>query len=193
MTVKLICGIDEAGRGPLAGPVYAACVVLDSPQKIAGLGDSKQLSEKRRDALEILIKQYADAWSVASATVAEIDQLNILQASLLAMRRAVECLPVTPDLALVDGNQSPRLRCSVRTIVNGDSLVPVISAASILAKTARDAEMLRLHALFPQYGFDRHKGYPTKAHLVALKTYGACEIHRQSFAPVRALGANRIA
>ncbi|AEJ03202.1 ribonuclease HII/HIII [Nitrosomonas sp. Is79A3] len=183
----VICGVDEAGRGPLAGPVYAACVVLDVDHKIAGLADSKELSEKKREVLAIAIKKYAKAWAIASASVQEIDQLNILQASLLAMKRAVESLPFVPDMALVDGNQSPQLKCSVRTIIRGDSLIPEISAASILAKTARDKEMLRLHQCFPLYGFDQHKGYPTIKHLAALQMHGACEIHRQSFAPVHAL------
>lgn len=183
----ICCGIDEAGRGPLAGPVYAACVVLNPENLIDGLADSKQLSEKKRDALALAIKQQAIAWAIASATVDEIDRLNILQASLLAMQRAVAQLPLLPDLALVDGNQSPRLKCPVRTIINGDNLVAEISAASILAKTARDTEMLRLHQCFPQYGFDQHKGYPTKKHLIALQTFGACEIHRKSFAPVKAV------
>lgn len=183
----MICGVDEAGRGPLAGPVYAACVVLNPAHAIDGLADSKQLSEKQRDALTAEIKQYAIAWAIASATVQEIDQLNILQASLLAMQRAVEILPFSPQWVLVDGKQSPHLSYPVRTIINGDSIVPEISAASILAKTARDAEMLRLHQIYPQYGFNRHKGYPTKAHLEALQQHGACKIHRQSFAPVKAL------
>lgn len=183
----MVCGVDEAGRGPLAGPVYAACVVLNGAYQITGLADSKALSEKKREALEITIKKYAKAWAIASASVQEIDQLNILQASLLAMKRAVESLPFVPDLVLVDGNQSPQLKCSVRTIIRGDSLIPEISAASILAKTARDKEMQRLHECFPLYGFDQHKGYPTKKHLAALQNHGACEIHRQSFAPVHAL------
>ena len=183
----MVCGVDEAGRGPLAGPVYAACVVLNGAYQITGLADSKALSEKKREALAITIKKYAKAWAIASASVQEIDQLNILQASLLAMKRAVESLPFIPDMVLVDGNQSPRLECSVRTIIRGDSLIPEISAASILAKTARDKEMHRLHECFPLYGFDQHKGYPTKKHLAALQMHGACEIHRQSFAPVTAL------
>lgn len=183
----ICCGVDEAGRGPLAGPVYAACVILNPAYPIEGLADSKQLSEKKRDILAPIIKQHAIAWAIASATVDEIDRLNILQASLLAMQRAVAQLPLLPDLALVDGNQSPRLNCLVRTVINGDKRVAEISAASILAKTARDAEMMRLHQCFPQYGFDRHKGYPTKKHLIALQTFGACEIHRKSFAPVRAI------
>ena len=186
-TDTLICGTDEAGRGPLAGPVFAACVVLNADYKIDGLADSKTLSEKKRNALAITIKRYAKAWAIASASVQEIDQLNILQASLLAMKRAVESLPFTPHLVLVDGNHSPSLKYSVRTIIRGDSLIPEISAASILAKTARDAEMQRLHQCFPLYGFDQHKGYPTQKHLAALQQHGACEIHRQSFAPVKAM------
>ena len=181
----LIGGVDEAGRGPLAGPVYAACVVLNPAHTITGLADSKQLSEKKRDALTLEIKCHALAWAIAFATVEEIDRINILQASLLAMQRAVQNLPFTPARVLVDGKHSPRLNCEVQAIVNGDRLIPEISAASILAKTARDAEMLRLHQIYPHYGFDRHKGYPTKAHFQALHHYGACEIHRQSFAPVR--------
>ncbi|MBL8496626.1 ribonuclease HII [Nitrosomonas sp. JL21] len=180
-------GVDEAGRGPLAGPVFAACVILNPDLDIDGLADSKTLSEKKRTALAIAIKKNAAAWSVAHASVQEIDQLNILQASLLAMKRAVENLPYLPDIVLVDGNQKPALTCKVQTIIRGDSLVPSISAASILAKTARDAEMQRMHQCFPQYGFDQHKGYPTKQHLAALQLHGACTIHRQSFAPVKAL------
>lgn len=162
-------------------------MILHADYKIDGLADSKKLSENKRDALAIMIKKHAAAWAVASATVQEIDHLNILQASLLAMQRAVESLPFLPDIALVDGNQSPHLPCPVRTIIRGDSLIPEISAASILAKTARDAEMQRLHQLFPCYRFDKHKGYGTKEHLAALQQYGACEIHRQSFSPVNAL------
>lgn len=184
---KWICGVDEAGRGPLAGPVYAACVVLDPACMINGLTDSKKISEKKRDRLSITIKERAKAWAIASASVAEIDQLNILQASLLAMKRAVERLSLIPDIALVDGNQSPQLAMSTRTIIKGDLLIPEISAASILAKTARDDEMRKLHQLFPQYGLDQHKGYPTKQHIAALQAYGITAIHRRSFAPVRTL------
>ena len=186
----LICGVDEAGRGPLAGPVFAACVVLDIAYRIDGLADSKKLSEKKRNELTITIKRRAKAWAIASASVSEIDQLNILQASLLAMKRAVESLPFSPDMVLVDGNQSPRLKCPTRTIIRGDSLIAEISAASILAKTARDAEMIRLHQHFPLYGFDQHKGYPTKNHLAALHQHGVSKIHRQSFAPIKALKYN---
>ena len=180
-----ICGVDEAGRGPLAGPVYAAAVILDPGRRISGLKDSKLLSAARRSTLLGIIQTKAFAWSIAFATVEEIDQLNILQASLLAMRRAVAGLPLVPDEAWVDGNRPPKLDVPVRTIVGGDKLHPCISAASILAKTARDAEMVRLHALYPQYGLDRHKGYPTAGHLAAIKVHGVCEIYRQSFLPVR--------
>ena len=191
-----ICGVDEAGRGPLAGPVYAACVVLDPAYKIAGLADSKALSEKKRNSLALAIKAHAKAWAIAFASVEEIDQLNILQASLLAMKRAVESLSFVPGEVLVDGNQCPRLSFPIgtihtlRAIVRGDSLIPEISAASILAKTARDAEMQLLHQQYPQYGFDRHKGYPTAMHIAALQQHGVSVVHRQSFAPVRKLVVN---
>ena len=180
-----VCGVDEAGRGPLAGPVYAAAVILDPRKRIRGLKDSKLLTPGRRDELLPLIKTKALAWSIAFATVEEIDRLNILQASLLAMERAVAGLPFVPDEAWVDGNRPPKLGVPVKTIVSGDRLHPCISAASILAKTARDAEMVRLHALYPQYGLDKHKGYSTAAHLEAIRLHGVCEIYRQSFAPVR--------
>lgn len=189
----LIAGVDEAGRGPLAGPVVAAAVILDPARPIVGLNDSKKLSEKKRDRLALEIKECALAWAVASSSVAEIDAINILQASLLAMRRAVEALPSVPDEILVDGLHCPTVSMKARAIVRGDALIPAIAAASILAKTARDAELLRLHADFPQYGLDRHKGYPTAAHLAALHEHGATIIHRRSFAPVRRLleGDNR--
>jgi ribonuclease HII len=180
-----ICGIDEAGRGPLAGPVYAAAVILDPERRINGLRDSKMLTHERRTALRGRIQQKALAWSIAFATVEEIDRLNILQATLLAMQRAVAGLPFMPDEAWVDGNRPPSLSMPVKTIVSGDRLHPCISAASILAKTARDAEMVRLHAIYPQYGLDRHKGYSTAEHLAAIKVHGVCEIYRHSFLPVR--------
>ena len=181
---KVVYGVDEAGRGPLAGPVYAACVVLRSGNAINGLADSKRLSEKKRADLAKQIRQHALAWAIASASVEEIDRLNILQASLLAMQRAVvKLLPASDALILVDGNCAPQLDHEVRTIIKGDSLVAEISAASILAKTARDTEMLRLHEIYPVYGFDRHKGYPTKAHLEAIRLYGISDTHRKSFAP----------
>ena len=184
---KIICGVDEAGRGPLAGPVYAACVILDKNYHIAGSKDSKKLSALKRSMLATAIKQYAKAWVVASASVEEIDQMNILQASLLAMKRAVEGLSCIPDQVLVDGKQCPDVSYPVQAIVRGDSLIPEISAASILAKTERDIEMLRLHIDFPYYGFDLHKGYPTPKHLAALQQYGPSKIHRKSFAPVSSL------
>lgn len=185
--LQLIGGVDEAGRGPLAGPVMAACVILGPDHNIQGIADSKQLSEKKRGELALRIKERARAWTVASASVAEIDQLNILQAALLAMKRAVERLPIIPDVILIDGKHSPEISVPVKTIVKGDSQIKEISAASILAKTARDAEMYKLHQRFPQYGFDQHKGYPTKAHIAALKMYGITEVHRQSFSPVKHL------
>lgn len=181
----LVCGVDEAGRGPIAGPVYAAAVILDPDCEISGLKDSKLLSPRKRENLAREIQLHARAWSVAFASVEEIDRLNILQATLLAMRRAVESLAVQPDEVWVDGNCAPKVQLPVRTIIGGDRLHPPISAASILAKTARDAEMFRLHGEYPQYGLDRHKGYPTPAHLAAIKAYGVCDIYRRSFAPVR--------
>jgi len=182
---RLVCGVDEAGRGPIAGPVFAAAVLLDPLQPILGLRDSKQLSAARRESLARSIQGAALAWAVASASVEEIDRLNILQASLLAMRRAVERLAIAPQEAWVDGNRCPALECAVRAVVGGDRSVPQISAASILAKTARDAEMLRLHAQYPCYGLDRHKGYPTPEHLALLARHGASAVHRRTFAPVR--------
>lgn len=180
-----VCGVDEAGRGPIAGPVYAAAVVLDPFRPIVGLKDSKLLSPKRREALAIAIQANALSWAVAFASVEEIDRLNILQATMLAMQRAVTAMQVPPDEAWVDGNRAPELAVPVRTFVGGDRIHLPISAASILAKTARDAEMLRLHVRYPQYGLDRHKGYPTAAHLAAIKAHGVCEIYRRSFAPVQ--------
>jgi ribonuclease HII len=181
----LVAGVDEAGRGPLAGPVTAAAVILDPARPIAGVADSKQLSAVRREELDVIIKESALAWAVASASVQEIDTLNILQASLLAMRRAVEALRIPPARVLVDGNRCPSLACSVEAIVRGDVHVPAISAASILAKVARDREMRRLDALYPGYDFARHKGYPTREHVALLRDRGPCAIHRRSFRPVR--------
>lgn len=183
-----VCGVDEAGRGPLAGPVYAAAVVLDPGAPVAGLRDSKALSARAREALAAAIRERALAWSVASASAAEIDALNILQATMLAMRRAVDGLGLRPALARVDGNRAPVLACAVETLVRGDALDPAISAASILAKCARDAQMDALHERFPQYRFDLHKGYPTALHLALLSEHGPCPEHRRSFAPVRKLG-----
>ena len=181
----LSCGVDEAGRGPLAGPVVAAAVILDPQRPIAGLADSKKLSPARRVKLAVEIRAKALAWHVAEATVEEIDAINILQATLLAMQRAVAGLSLTPAEVLIDGNRCPRLDLPMRAIVGGDATVQAISAASILAKTVRDAGMLELHARFPLYGFDRHKGYGTAAHLAALRAHGPTSAHRRSFAPVR--------
>jgi ribonuclease HII len=185
-TTRLICGVDEAGRGPLAGPVFAAAVVFCPGRRAPnGIVDSKLLNARRRERLAELIKQRSLGWAVAWASVEEIDALNILQASLLAMQRAVEALRLVPDEVLLDGSHCPVLSVPARAVVDGDAKVRVISAASILAKTARDAEMRRLHKRFPQYGFDAHKGYPTPLHLKALRRYGVCEVYRRSFAPVR--------
>lgn len=184
---RLICGVDEAGRGPLAGPVFAASVILGPTAAIEGIADSKALSARKRESLALAIREGALAWAIGRAEVEEIDSLNILRASLLAMKRAVAALPVCPDEVLVDGLHCPELEFPVRAVVRGDRLVREISAASILAKTARDEEMLALHQLFPQYGLDKHKGYPTAEHLAALARYGVSAIHRRSFAPVRVL------
>ena len=183
----LVCGVDEAGRGPLAGPVVAAAVILDPANPVEGLNDSKKLSAKRRELLAIEIRAKALAWSVAEATVEEIDAINILQASMLAMRRAVEGLVVKPVRALIDGNRCPALACEAEAIVGGDGKMESIAAASILAKTTRDAGMRELHVAYPHYGFDRHMGYPTAFHLQALRDYGASPVHRRSFAPVAQL------
>lgn len=180
----LVCGVDEAGRGPLAGPVVAAAVILDPDRPIPGLNDSKKLSEKKRVALAALIRERALAWAVAEATVAEIDQINILQASLLAMQRVVAALGIKAERALIDGNRCPILDIPAEAIIQGDGKIASIAAASILAKTVRDAGMLVLHAEFPQYGFDRHMGYPTAVHLKALEAHGASPVHRRSFGPV---------
>ncbi|MDP1733643.1 MAG: ribonuclease HII [Sulfuritalea sp.] len=185
--IHLVCGVDEAGRGPLAGPVYAAAVILDPARPIEGLADSKKLSERKRERLALEIRERALAFGIASASVEEIDSINILQATLLAMRRAVELLPVTPTEALIDGNRCPVLSIPARAIIGGDATEPAISAASILAKTARDAEMRCIHEAFPQYALDRHKGYDTAAHRAALTLHGPAAFHRKSFAPVRAL------
>ncbi len=181
----IIAGVDEAGRGPLAGPVIVAAVVLNPDRPISGLDDSKKLNEKRREDLFALIVERSRAWTVIEIGTLEIDRINILQATLLGMKQAVEQLLPPPSLALIDGNQAPKLDCAVRTIVRGDSLEPAISAASILAKVTRDRLMRKLHIEYPDYGFDRHKGYPTADHLARLARYGPCPIHRRSFAPVR--------
>lgn len=187
MSELLVCGVDEVGRGPLAGPVVAAAVILDPGRPVVGLADSKKLSERRREHLYEEILDRALAWSLGRAEVAEIDALNILQASLLAMQRAVIGLRPAPGHALVDGNRLPQLPCPARAIVGGDACEPCISAASILAKVVRDREMVALDALYPGYGLAQHKGYPTRAHLQALQSLGVSIIHRRSFGPVRRL------
>lgn len=184
---ELICGVDEAGRGPLAGPVMAAAVILDPAHPIAGLRDSKKLSEAKRDLLAIEIKKYALSWAVAECSEQEIDELNILQATMLAMRRAVEGLSVTPSLALIDGNRCPVMKVRSEAIVKGDDKVQAISAASILAKTARDQRLQELHIAYPLYALDQHKGYPTALHMARLQEHGVSPIHRKSYAPVKAL------
>ncbi|WP_367273976.1 ribonuclease HII [Kangiella sp.] len=181
----LIAGVDEVGRGPLAGPVVAAAVILDPANPIAGLADSKKLTEKRREALSLEIKEKALAWSIARAEVEEIDRINILQASLLAMKRAVETLSHSPELALIDGNHCPELDCRMEAIIKGDSKEPAISAASILAKVARDNEMVEMEQAYPGYGFAKHKGYPTQQHRDAILKLGITPIHRRSYAPVQ--------
>lgn len=183
----MICGVDEAGRGPLAGPVCAAAVVLDPARPILGLDDSKKLSERTRERLFDEICEHAVTWCIAWASVEEIDELNILRATLLAMKRAVEGLSRAPSEVLVDGNFTPQIALPARAVVGGDALHAEISAASILAKTARDRHMLELHERYPQYGLAKHKGYPTAAHLAAIRVHGVNEIYRKSFAPVKAL------
>jgi len=183
----LIAGVDEAGRGPLAGDVFAAAVILSPDHSIEGLMDSKKLSEKKREELFELIYARALAVSVGRASVEEIDRINILQASMLAMKRAVESLKIVPHLVMIDGNRSPELSCKTKTIIRGDQTEPAISAASIVAKVMRDREMQQLDLQFPQYGFAQHKGYGTKMHLDALQKHGPSVIHRRSFAPVTEL------
>ena len=182
-----VAGVDEAGRGPLAGPVSAAAVILDPARPIPGLDDSKKLTPARRNALDLEIRERALAWSIAWASAEEIDRINILQASMLAMQRAVAALTVRPTRVLVDGNRCPDVGCAAEAIVGGDGLVPSIGAASILAKVARDRLMGDLDRAFPGYGFAGHKGYPTRAHIDALRQLGPCPEHRRSFGPVRAL------
>ena len=194
---QLICGVDEAGRGPLAGSVYAAAVILDVNNPIIGLADSKKLSEKKRDFLSIEIKAKSLAWSIASCSAQEIDEINILQASLLAMKLAIESLVLSPELiekvnsgqvlVQVDGNKSPKISLPCEAIVKGDSKVQAISASSILAKVARDAELYELDKTYPQYGFAKHKGYPTAYHLEMLNLHGISPYHRLSYGPVKAL------
>jgi ribonuclease HII len=180
-----IAGVDEAGRGPLAGPVVVAAVILHPERPIDGLRDSKKLNAARRESLYEQIREYALAWSTVAVSAAEIDRLNILQATLVGMQRAVDGLIPAPRLALVDGNRAPSLACAVQTLVGGDGLEPAISAASIVAKVTRDRIMVELHEQFPGYGFDLHKGYPTANHLERLAELGPCKEHRRSFAPVR--------
>ncbi|WP_257222153.1 MULTISPECIES: ribonuclease HII [Acinetobacter] len=182
----LIAGVDEAGRGPLVGAVVAAAVILDPNNPIEGLNDSKKLTEKKREKLFKEIQEKALAWAIAEASHTEIDELNILQASLLAMRRAVEALALVPEHVRVDGNKVPQgLQMSCDAVVGGDALHPEISAASILAKVTRDREMVELDAIYPQYGFAKHKGYPTKAHFAAIEAHGVIDQHRRSYAPVK--------
>jgi ribonuclease HII len=183
----LLAGVDEVGRGPLAGPVVAAAVILDAHNPVQGLRDSKKLTERRRQVLDVQIRESALAWALGRAEVEEIDRINILQASLLAMQRAVEGLHLHPDLVLVDGNRCPRLNCRVEAVIGGDSRVAAISAASIIAKVARDQEMVELDGQYPGYGLAQHKGYPSKQHLTALQKLGVTGIHRRSYAPVRRL------
>ncbi len=187
MSDRLVCGVDEVGRGPLAGPVVAAAVILDPARPITGLADSKKLTERRREQLFAQIREHALAWALGRAEVAEIDQINILRASLLAMQRAVAALALRPSEARVDGNRTPLLPCPARAIVGGDATEACISAASIVAKVSRDREMVALDAVFPGYGLARHKGYPTRQHLQALHQLGVTPAHRRSFAPVARL------
>ena len=183
----MICGTDEAGRGPIAGPVVAAAVILDPENRIEGLNDSKKISEKKRNALSLEIKEKALFWAIAQADVDEIDRVNILWASMNAMKRAVEALPVVPRKVLVDGNRVPQLSMPAEAIVGGDALEQCIAAASILAKVERDRQMVVWHERYPQYEFHKHKAYGTPRHIELLKLHGPCPIHRRSFAPVRAL------
>ncbi len=180
----LIAGVDEVGRGPLAGPVVAAAVILDPENPIEGLADSKKLSEGKRNKLDIEIREKALCWSLGRAEIEEIDDINILHASLLAMRRAVEGLSIQPEHAQIDGNRCPELSCTSEWIIKGDQKIACISAASIIAKVARDTEMLEMDILYPGYGFVSHKGYPTKVHMQALLDLGVTPIHRRSFSPV---------
>lgn len=185
MTRLLLAGVDEVGRGPLAGPVITAAVMLDCRHTITGLADSKQLTAKKRQLLDLEIRRHALCYSIGRADVNEIDQLNILQATMLAMQRAVAGLTTRPNKVMVDGNRVPDLPCEAEAIVGGDGLVAEISAASIVAKVYRDSLMADLHRQYPQYGFDKNKGYPTRMHREALLQYGAAPCHRRSFAPVR--------
>ncbi|MDF7670561.1 ribonuclease HII [Orbaceae bacterium ESL0721] len=185
--ITLIAGVDEVGRGPLCGDVVTAAVILDPNNPISGLADSKKLTEKKREQLFVIIKERALAWSIARCSVAEIDKLNILHATMLAMQRAVAGLSIRPNYVLVDGNRCPDFGITAKPVIKGDSLVAEISAASILAKVTRDQEMVELDKIYPQYGFAKHKGYPTKAHLAALEQHGVNHLYRTSFAPVKRL------
>lgn len=187
--MALIAGVDEAGRGPLAGPVVAAAVILDPGDALAGLRDSKLLSAAKRETLSREIEARAVAWALGAAEADEIDRINILEATLKAMARAVAALAVPPQGVVVDGNRTPSVRCEVRAVVGGDRCIPAVSAASILAKVARDRLMTELDRIYPEYGFARHKGYPTAAHRLALARFGPCPAHRRSFGPVRAVMA----
>nr|CAA6807201.1 MAG: Ribonuclease HII (EC [uncultured Thiotrichaceae bacterium] len=184
---KLVAGVDEVGRGPLAGAVVTAAVILDPARPILGLTDSKKLTALRREKLAIEIREKALAWSLGRAEVEEIDQLNILWATMLAMRRAIENLPVHPDLVLIDGNRCPEAPYNMEAVIKGDAKIPEIGAASILAKVTRDAEMVELHEQYPLYGFAGHKGYPTKIHIQAIREHGILPCHRQSFKPIKNL------
>jgi len=186
-THRLVAGVDEVGRGPLAGPVVTAAVILDKDKPIHGLADSKKLTQAQREDLAEEIKLKAICWSLGRSEVEEIDEINILQATLLAMQRAINALVPAPELALIDGNRCPQLRCRAEAVIKGDLYVPVISAASIIAKVSRDQEMVHLDRVYPGYGFDQHKGYPTKAHISALMELGVTAIHRRSYAPVKKL------
>ncbi|WP_353431798.1 ribonuclease HII [Polynucleobacter sp. MWH-UH23A] len=189
MSMLWVCGVDEAGRGPLVGAVVAGAVVLNPDKPIDGLKDSKKLTAAKRDFLYEQILENAKAWGVGEASPAEIDQINILQATMLAMRRAIEDLSIRlgawPEKALIDGNRCPELPIAAEAIIKGDAKEPAISAASIIAKVTRDRQMMRLHQQHPEYGFAQHMGYPTEAHFAALKQYGACSEHRRSFSPVQ--------
>lgn len=187
IAMKLLAGCDEVGRGPLVGDVVAASVILDPNISIKGLADSKKLSEKKRDALYLQIIEHAQSFAYGRCSAQEIDKINILQASMLAMKRSIEGLELTPRMVLVDGNRCPDIKLPCQAIVKGDAKVAAISAASIIAKVVRDKEMYQLHEKHPEYGFDRHKGYPTKDHILALEKYGPLPCHRKSFKPVRVL------
>ena len=187
MEQTLICGVDEVGRGAGAGDIYCAAVILDPQKPISGITDSKKLSAKKREFLAREIREKAIAWCIATASLQEIIDLNVLHATMLAMQRAVEGLPIQADKIFIDGNQAPRLNGTVETVIKGDLKIPEIGAASIIAKVARDQKMVELHESYPQYGFDKHKGYLTKLHLDALQQFGPCEIHRVTYAPIRKL------